>query len=346
MKAVFNPDHHFHTPLHEFSHGSLVAAHEIPQRAEIVRDQFLSAGLGPLLEPRSFDRSKLLAVHTPGLIDLLENGFKEWQEAHGHNPHIFPSSWPLHISSPLKVPQSIDGRLSYYCADTVTPLTATTWRAVQGSAFTSLTAADLILGGETSAFAICRPPGHHAARNTYGGFCFLNNIAIAAEHFSSQGISKIAVLDIDYHHGNGTQDIFYHRKDVLTVSIHGDPAFDYPFFSGYSDEIGSEDGLGFNCNFPLPLGSDWAFYKQHLDIALKKIAQYRPEQMIIALGVDTFQGDPISHFRIQSDDYKRIGRDIASLKCPTLFVLEGGYAVEELGENVVNVLIGFLDARG
>jgi acetoin utilization deacetylase AcuC-like enzyme len=191
---------------------------------------------------------------------------------------------------------------------------------------------------------VCRPPGHHAARDLYGGYCFLNNAAIAAQSLRDQGATRVAVLDVDFHHGNGTQDIFYDRPDVLYVSLHGDPTEAFPYFSGYADETGSAAGAGYNLNLPLPRATAFAAWADALGAGLTRIASFRPDALVVSLGVDTFAGDPISFFRLQSADFSTYGRMIGERKLPTLFVFEGGYAVADVGVNAVNVLTGFEDA--
>ncbi|MGO9717117.1 MAG: histone deacetylase family protein, partial [Steroidobacteraceae bacterium] len=198
--------------------------------------------------------------------------------------------------------------------------------------------------GARAAFALCRPPGHHAARDLYGGYCFLNNAAIAAQYLRDQGAARIAILDVDFHHGNGTQDIFYDRADVLYVSLHGDPAEAFPYFSGYADETGAGAGQGYNLNLPLPRATEFAAWAGALDSALARVRSFGADALVVSLGVDTFAGDPISFFRLQSADFAAYGRMIGGCKLPTLFVFEGGYAVAEVGVNAVNVLSGFKDA--
>ena len=174
-----------------------------------------------------------------------------------------------------------------------------------------------------------------------GGYCYVNNAAAAAQAFLDQGAARIAVLDVDYHHGNGTQDIFYDSDRVLFVSLHGHPDQEYPYFAGYAEETGSGAGEGFNCNYPLPWGTAWDRYAEALDDGIARIRAFAPEALVVSLGVDTFEKDPISHFRLTSPDYLALGRRIAAMKLPSLFVMEGGYAVEEIGVNTVNVLQGF-----
>jgi acetoin utilization deacetylase AcuC-like enzyme len=241
-----------------------------------------------------------------------------------------------------RVPNCVDGRLSYYAFDVGVSVTATTWPAVRRGVDVALSGAEAIRGGELSAFALCRPPGHHVTRDQFGGYCYLNNAAIAAQYLLDRGAARIAILDVDYHHGNGTQQIFWARSDVLLASLHGDPDFEYPYLSGHADEIGAGDGEGFTLNFPLPAGTIWESWGAALDDACRRIADYAPDIVIVSLGVDTYKKDPISAFKLEHEDYLRMGARIARLARPTLFVMEGGYAVAEIGVNAVNVLQGFL----
>jgi acetoin utilization deacetylase AcuC-like enzyme len=190
--------------------------------------------------------------------------------------------------------------------------------------------------------ALTRPPGHHAGRDFFGGYCFINNAAIAAQALLDAGAARVAVLDVDYHHGNGTQSLFYERADVLTVSIHGDPRSEYPFYLGHGDECGQGAGEGFNLNIPLAPGTDFAHWRAALVSAVERVKDYAPDAMVVALGVDTFEGDPISGFKLRSEDYLQLGRDLAAARLPVVFTLEGGYAVSAMGVNVVNVLEGFV----
>ncbi|WP_144006999.1 histone deacetylase family protein, partial [Pelomonas sp. KK5] len=200
-----------------------------------------------------------------------------------------------------------------------------------------------VAGGEArGAMALTRPPGHHAGADFYGGYCFLNNSALAAQALREAGAARVAVLDVDYHHGNGTQSIFYERADVFTVSLHGDPRTEYPFYLGYADERGAGAGEGANLNLPLPVGTDFARWGEALDVAIDAIRAHGAEALVVALGVDTYEGDPISRFRLRGADYPAMGERIAALRLPTVFVMEGGYAVAALGENVAGVLEGWL----
>lgn len=244
-----------------------------------------------------------------------------------------------------RVPKDIDGRLGYYSFAAETSITEGTWDAACASANVALTAQALVANGEPAAFALCRPPGHHAHADLLGGYCFFNNAAISAQAFRDQGAKRVAILDVDFHHGNGTQAIFYQRSDVLTISLHGDPDLVFPHFLGFEDETGEGDGNGYNQNLVYPPGTPFEVWREGLETACQRITEYQPEALVIALGVDTFEDDPISFFKLTSADYLLMGERLAKLNLPTLFTMEGGYDVDAIGVNVVNVLKGFERGR-
>jgi acetoin utilization deacetylase AcuC-like enzyme len=343
MRTFYSDDHHLHASRGELLFGAFVPAFEKPGRADLIRARVEAVGLGPIAPPADFPRAALLRVHEAGLVDLIETGHAQWRAA-GRAGDALPFSWRARGMRDDRVPGFIDGKLSHYCFDAATPLTATTWQAVRQSANVALSGAEAIRAGERSVFSLCRPPGHHAASSQYGGYCFLNNAAIAAQYLLDHGAGRIAILDVDYHHGNGTQEIFETRADVLFTSIHGDPDFEYPFLSGYADEIGRGAGEGFTLNLPLPAGSAWDVWSAALERCRERINEYGPDAVVVSLGVDTYKDDPISQFKLEADDYGRLGERIARLGRPTHFVMEGGYAVAEIGVNAVNVLSGFSGA--
>ena len=339
MKTVHSEKHRLHAAREEYIRGKWVPSFEMPRRAELVLEEVKARGLGPVLEPRDFGTEPLLRVHDPDFIGFLSSIWDRWSAENGEIPG-FPNTWrpPRSSNAPTNRPGAEMGR---FCIDMSSPILAGTWEAATSAANSALEGATLIRGGERGAFALCRPPGHHAGRDYYGGYCFLNNAAIAAQSFLDAGHRKVAVLDVDYHHGNGTQDIFYGRDDVMTVSIHADPAHEYPYYCGHADETGEGAGLGMNVNLPLPLGSDWRAYGPSLDQAVERLVSFGADAVVVSLGVDTFGGDPISKFKLVSEDYSAMGSAIAASGRPTLFVMEGGYAVAEIGINTVNVLAGF-----
>jgi acetoin utilization deacetylase AcuC-like enzyme len=296
--------------------------------------------LGEVLAPQAFGLDPVLRVHDEGFVDFLSTAWQEWT-ATGLTHDALPLVWPVRGMRTDRIPEDIDGKLGYYSMDAGVPITAGTWTAVQDSADVALTGAKLLQSGQSSVFSLCRPPGHHAAADYMGGYCYLNNAAIAAQYLRDEGCDRVAILDVDYHHGNGTQSIFYGRNDVFFASIHADPRVEYPSFLGYSDETGEGAGLGYNVNYPLPHGTNWMTYSEALNDACKMIADYAPQAVVVSLGVDTFEKDPISKFLLKNENYLRMGEAIGRLKKPTLFVMEGGYAVDDIGVNAINVLTGF-----
>ena len=340
MLTIYSDRHHRHHGTAELIDGTLQPCFEMPRRADMILARVREVGLGEVVEPRAFGLDPVRRVHDAGFVDFLSRAWTDWT-ARGRTNDALPLVWPVPSVRHDRVPDHIDGRLGFYSSDAGVPITAGTWEAVQAGADVALTGAAAILDGAASAFALCRPPGHHAAAAAMGGYCYLNNAAIAAQYLRDRGLAKIAVLDVDYHHGNGTQQIFDARPDVLFVSLHADPRGEYPYFLGYADERGSGTGLGATVNFPLPEGTAWAAYAAALADACAVIGGFAPDAVVVSLGVDTYEHDPISQFRLTRDDFPRLGAAIATLGRPTLFVMEGGYAVDDLGINAVGVLTGF-----
>ena len=299
--------------------------------------------MGPVLEPQAFDESALTTIHSPRYLRFLATAWDQWValDAANADKDILPSVWPTRSFRTDIEPDNFAAKMGLYSFDAGTPFTAGTWVAARAGAHCALSAAQQLVQGERAAFALSRPPGHHAGADFFGGYCFLNNAALAAQHLRDSGIAKVAVLDIDYHHGNGTQAIFYDRPDVFFASIHGDPRTEYPFYLGHADERGAGAGLGANLNLPLPRGTGFDVWSQALDTALQAIAQFGADALVVSLGMDTFVGDPISGFTLASADYLRVGQRIAAAGLPTAFVFEGGYAVAEVGINAANVLEAF-----
>jgi acetoin utilization deacetylase AcuC-like enzyme len=339
MLTVYSEDHRLRDARTELHAGELIRPHESPDRARIVLERVRAVALGEVVTPARIGLAPVLRVHDRDFVEFLRDAWGEWL-ATGSRGEAIPDCWPARRMAQRR-PTSIAGKLGYYAMAGETSISAGTWEAACAASDVALTGADRLGSGERGVFALCRPPGHHAARDMYGGYCFLNNAAIAAQRLRDSGAARVAVLDVDFHHGNGTQDIFYDRSDVLFASIHGDPAEAFPYFSGFTDETGNGTGAGYNVNLPLPRGTDFAAWRAALEVALARIRAFGPEALVVSLGVDTFAGDPISFFRLHSDDFSTYGRMIAGCRVPTLFVLEGGYAVGEIGVNVVNVLTGF-----
>lgn len=340
MKTIFSPLHAGHAGNVELVAGEIVPAFEKPSRVEIIRKRIETVGLGPIAEPESHDLETAEKVHDPAYISFLPTVYPEWEKA-GRTGTAMPFTWPTRGLRGDVPPQAIEARLGYYSFDAGATFVKGTWEAIKSSHDTALTAASLVKSGERAVFALCRPPGHHAGGSFMGGYCFINNAAVAAQWFRDQGAARVSILDVDYHHGNGTQQIFYSRPDVQVVNLHGDPMTEYPFFLGHANEKGKGEGEGFNINYPMPFGTKWDTWSASLTNACEELATYGPDVLIVSIGVDTFERDPISHFKLISDDYPKIGRHIAKLGLPTLFVMEGGYAVDEIGVNTVGVLTGF-----
>jgi acetoin utilization deacetylase AcuC-like enzyme len=343
MITFFSETHVLHAPEYEFYRGERVPCFEKPVRADYVRAQLLARGHA--LRAPSVDSSPVLAqVHTARYLQFVRTAWTQWLalDAANATAQPFPSVWPVRTLRSDIEPDNFIAKLGLYSMDNGTPLVAGTWAAAKAAADAAASAAALIAQGQRAAFCATRPPGHHAGADFMGGYCFLNNAAVAAQALLNHaGNQRVAILDVDYHHGNGTQSIFYNRADVLFTSIHGSPLTEYPFYLGHADEVGEGAGEGFNLNLPLPAGSSTAVWFDALEQACRRIAQHSAQALVVSLGLDTFAGDPISKFTLQSDDFTRLGQRIAKLGSPTVFILEGGYAAAELGVNAVNVIEGF-----
>ena len=333
MRLFFDRRQLAHAPVQELHNGAFVPFAEHGGRIESIL-----AAIGATEPVVDHGEGPLRAVHSEAYLAFLWSAYQDWR-SEGRPGDAGGYVWPVVGRRPLKLDR-IDARLGLYSFDASSPIAAGTWESAYWSAQTALTALDSVLAGDRSAFAFCRPPGHHCGRDYLGGYCYLNNAAIAAEAATSAG-KRVAILDVDYHHGNGTQDIFYDRGDILVVSIHADPVRDYPFFWGHADEQGQGEGEGANLNLPLPRGTGIGEYRPALDEALERIAGFGADLLVCSYGADTFGGDPISHFTLDTPDYPLVARQIASLDLPTLLVMEGGYAVDSLGANVAAFLSGF-----
>jgi len=329
----------------ELDGGELVSPYECPERVELVLERIRNAALGDVQAPPAYGLDPVLAVHDAGYVAFLEHCWRDWVAA-GHRGEAIAWVWPTRTMPDGVVPEHIDGRLGYYALGADTSICEGTFEAAMASKDIALAAVDHVLATGEPAFGLCRPPGHHAATDQFGGYCFFNNAAIAAQRALDAGCSRVAVLDVDFHHGNGTQQIFYARNDVLFLSLHGDPRHCFPFFLGHADETGEGRGAGFTANFPLAPGTGYAAWVTALEAAKARIRAAGCDLLVVSLGVDTFEHDPISAFRLASHDFTDMGQRLSDLGLPTVFVLEGGYAVAEIGINVVNVLRGFEAAAG
>ncbi len=346
MQIFHNALHHTHAGRQEMFRGKLVPCHETPSRVDHVLAECQRRALGPVRAPGGWTaerEQRLRHLHTPRYLDFLAGAWDEWiaQDPANAALDILPSVWPGYAFRTDVLPRNFSARVGLFAFDAGSPITAGTWGAAREGALCAMAAADAVLQGERAAFALSRPPGHHAGPDFFGGYCFLNNAALAAQTLRDSGCARVAVLDVDYHHGNGTQTLFEARDDVLTVSIHGDPCTEYPFYLGHADERGRGAGEGFNLNLPLPRGTKPDRWFATLDRACQAVNDFAPAALVVSLGVDTFEGDPISGFHLRSSDYLQLGRTVAALGLPTVWVFEGGYAVAEVGINTANVLEGF-----
>jgi acetoin utilization deacetylase AcuC-like enzyme len=344
MRIYFSDRHSVHAPGAFVSRGQVTASPEKPARAAALLDGARAAG-HELAAIRSFGLEPVRAVHDTDYLSFLEHAWQDWSALAEHAPEVIPNVHPGRNMSAR--PRAIVGRAGYYQADCACPIGPGTWEGIQVSADCALSAASAVMGSDAIdfAYALCRPPGHHAYADMAGGFCFLNNTAIAAQYCREQGAGRVAIVDVDVHHGNGTQGIFYQRRDVLTVSLHGDPADFYPFFAGYRDEIGEGDGRGANINMPLARDSGDAVFLAALNDALEQVRAFEPEVLVIALGLDASEHDPLAFLRITTDGFRRIGEALGAMGMPTVIVQEGGYLSEYLGVNLAAALAGFEAAR-
>ncbi|MEJ8571379.1 histone deacetylase family protein [Microbaculum marinum] len=337
MKVVYNEAQKLHYPQHFVASGTITANPEQPERA----DRLFAAAVGIGLEHEmTVDQglAGISAVHTPEYLQFLQHAHERWRRREGASAEVIPNVHPVRSTSGY--PESVDGQAGFHMADTACPISAETWDAVRMSASTAVQAARHVLDGESSIYSLCRPPGHHAYADMAGGFCYLNNSGVAAQCLRGDH-DRVAILDVDLHHGNGTQGMFYRRPDVLTVSLHCDPARFYPFFWGYADERGEGPGLGYNMNLPLPRHAGDAEFLEALDAAIGRIAAYSPGALVVALGLDAYEGDPFGGLSVTTTGFARIAEKIAALRLPTVIVQEGGYLCDELGANLASFLTGF-----
>ena len=339
MKAFLDDRQRRHDPQHFMSSGARLPSPEKPQRVEVLRAGAEAAGC-TLQPPPDLGMGPIAAIHSAEYIHFLQTIHSRWQRIEGASPEVIPNIHPDRRTA--SYPASAVGQAGYHQADTACPIGAHTWEAAYWSAQSALAAAADVAGGARAAYALSRPPGHHAFADMAGGFCFLNSSAIAAQWLLARGY-RPAVLDVDVHHGNGTQGIFYHRGDVLTVSIHADPVRFYPFFWGHAQERGEGAGLGANLNLPLPRGTDDAAWMAALEVALARVTAFGADVLVVALGLDAHEGDPFQGFAVTTPGFRRIGAALAALGLPLVLVQEGGYLSEALGENLTAVLEGVKD---
>ena len=343
MQAFFTTQHRTHAPESWLFKGKFAKAQEVPERADVLLAAARDGGhelreITLAIDAANLDSLK--AVHDGDYLQYLQNAWQQWSQTPGTSAEITPNVHPnrhMHHS-----PQTLVAQAGYYQADGACPIGAGTWQGALASAQVAINAANALMDTpQTPYYALCRPPGHHAYADMAGGFCFLNNTAIAAQICLERGASKVAIIDVDVHHGNGTQGIFYDRADVLTVSLHGDPRQFYPFYAGHDDESGSGPGRGYNLNMPLPQGTPDDPYLSRLEAVLEDVRRFAPEVLVVALGLDASEHDPLAFFNISTPGFARIGAVLKQLALPTVLVQEGGYLSDHLGTNLIAALRGF-----
>jgi acetoin utilization deacetylase AcuC-like enzyme len=341
MLIVGSDVHRVHHPKQPFvDRGRLIDPPEVPARVDRIVAALADAGIGAPKPPAAFGLDPVQRIHPPEYLTFLEHAHTRWRDATGLGRDSEAAAYARAIrGQPYDEPPHVIGQLGWYSHDN-DPILAGTWDAATAAVDVTLTAWQAVAAGEVAhAYALARPPGHHAAADSFAGYCYLNNAAIAAQAWVDRG-ARVAIVDVDFHHGNGTQQIFYDRDDVLFVSLHADPADDYPFFLGFAQERGWGAGEDCNRNFPLPAGTTWAEYAPALDAALTAVRKFGPDGVIVSLGVDTAREDPDS-FDLVGEDYVRMGECLTTLELPTLLVQEGGYCLDVIGRNVANVLGAF-----
>ncbi len=337
MQIFFHPEQLKHRPMSYLSRGKMREPQEKPERMYAVLKAIDEMGL-EVQTAQDHGTAALLGVHTPGYLDFLKNAHAEWMK--------LPDDWGDEVLSNVFIRENnreigILAKAAKYLADGSAPIGAETWTSVYWSAQTALSCADQILAGEQLAIALTRPAGHHARKDAAGGFCYVNNAAVIAQYLK-QKYQRIAIIDTDMHHGQGVQEIFYDRDDVLYVSIHGDPTNFYPVVAGFADEYGTGAGFGFNKNYPMPHGTDEEGYFEYIDQAVDYVKIFQPDVVIHIMGFDVYVDDPQAKCSVSSAGFSRVAEKIKSIGVPTISLIEGGYCVEKLGENFKYFVRGFL----
>jgi acetoin utilization deacetylase AcuC-like enzyme len=340
MKAIFDDRQRKHDPKHFMANGVVLPNPEQPARIEVLRGAAEAAGCA-FTAPQDNGIGPIAAIHSAEYLVFLQTIYTRWKRIEGAAEEVIPNIHPDRRTAGY--PRSAVGQAGFHQADTACPISEGTWEAAYWSAQSTVTGADLVAAGERAVYTLSRPPGHHAFGDLAGGFCFLNNAAIAAERLRQAG-RRPAILDVDLHHGNGTQGIFYERSDVLTVSLHADPIRFYPFFWGHAHERGDGAGRGYNLNLPLPRGTGDDDYLAALETAFGRIHAFGADVLVVALGLDPHEDDPLRGLAITTAGFARIGAAISGLGLPSLLVQEGGYLTDALGDNLTRFLDGFQNA--
>jgi acetoin utilization deacetylase AcuC-like enzyme len=339
VKVFYSDSHRIHNPPFEIlDGGEKTQSFEVPARLEAILTALRDSSWAEINPCSEYGLEPILGVHDDDYVAFLRTAFEQWTNETSKYDHVAltPATFPP--GGLRRIPKSVLGKAGYYMMDLSAPIGSGTYEAALRSTYCALSGAQSLLYGDEIAFALCRPPGHHAGKANCGGYCYFNNAAIAANWLSRYG--KVAILDIDYHAGNGTQEIFYERDDVFTISIHADPELEYPYYAGYADETGRASGLGYHRNYPLPFGTDDMHYFDILEETLRIIDDFSPFKLVISAGMDLCVGDPLGKFNITVDGINRIGMSISGLNLPTLVVMEGGYNLATLGENITAFLSG------
>lgn len=346
MRAFYHPDQSLHDPQQYMRFGRVVAPKDLPERTQRLLAALARHGISPEL-PAAHGVDPILNVHDEGFVRFLETAWARWQELPPERgPEVWPSTFPYwsgrtdEDKRPPCRPTGYIGQLGWYLGDLSVPVGEHCWHSTMRSAETAVSGADAILAGERAVYALCRPSGHHARADRASGFCYVNNTAIAAQRLRSR-YGKVAILDVDAHHGDGTQQIFYRRADVLTISVHADPLNYYPFFTGYADERGNGPGEGFNLNLPLAHGGTGAAMEKAVEEAGRAIRDFGAEALVLALGYDAHKDDPIGVLKLEASDFGTVGRQVKAFGLPTLVVQEGGYAIDAIGDCLDAFLGGF-----
>jgi len=344
MNVFWNPVQLLHVPRFFLVRGQMRSNFEIPARADALLEACRAMGLSVVTPPPA-DPAALAAVHDEAYLSFLRTGHSAWAALPDRGDEMVANAHPAPevIAAGGRVPAHIIGQLGWYTADTACPIGPATWQAAEAAAAAAIAAADEATMGR-NAYALARPPGHHTYRARAGGHCYLNNAAIAAQRLRAQGAERVAVLDIDSHHGNGTQGIFWDRADVLFVSVHGDPGGYYPWFSGFADERGGGTGLGFNQNYPLAIGSGDEPWLEAVRAGMGAITAFGAEALVVSLGFDASRDEPLNALSVTEDGFARAGQTIRAGGVPTVLVQEGGYNVAKLGELLTCFMNGFSGA--
>jgi acetoin utilization deacetylase AcuC-like enzyme len=344
VRVVYSAEHLRHEPGHEYVDGRAIASFEVPERAESIRRALSEDAAFAIEAPIEHGTAPITAIHDPAMVAYLESAWAGWVAAGERAEEILPDTFPLpayhETMPPVRATRSPRGAAGSWVFDAASPIVEGTYGAARSAVDVALTAVDLVVDGERFAYGLCRPPGHHAGRSMMGGYCYFNNAAIAADQLARRSEGRVAILDVDYHHGNGTQQLFYERGDVLYVSLHGDPDRAYPYFSGFEEETGSGAGAGATLNLPLPERCPDDRYLGALDRGLEEVAAFAPGTLVVSLGIDTYHLDPICDLAISTGAYEEVGRRVGALTLPTVVLQEGGYHVGDLGENVRTWLRG------